>query len=350
MTDTFSSSSSSSSPHPHSFEVFTLNRAPHYVFARGSPSLDSLTVQLASMHHSTLHVYSYSGTLTALQPPSLHVDLAQFATWLLLSLAISNVHPHHDQDCEHTLTDDPRDPTRAALRVVKHFASITVELVTIPLAHTAGPAALAAELELVRQVKERIAEMTARRSQRSPVHVQRQAYADLLLRAINDRSTDVSAVENRLLEGCLRLLNAEKAKVREARARNERLRAEIEALKHPSLEQQPPSAERAKESASRSRRTQLPGEDTDSDDDRAVVDDAEEEKAMDVDEVKDDEEKKAADEDVDLWQHEASPEMTLSSGIDLSLPITSSHSIASTSTAATRYAPWMCSNDIGDAS
>ena len=181
------------------------------------------------------------------------------------------------------------------------------------------------------QLRERIVHFHAVRTSRQPLQAQRQAQADLLLRVVEDAATDPPAVERRLLEGCRRLLNGEKGKVREARARLERLRAEVEALKRP---KPPPVVVPAVVEGVEEEGNDLRGEETDTESEG-------EEGGL-------EEEKRTAGkareavasssmEMEGMWGRPPSSVELTQGQCDLSLPVTSAPSFASVTSAATRY-------------
>ena len=217
------------------------------MFTSSDPSADHLSVTFASGRV----VLSYDGSFSALRPAEVRQgDRGQYAGFILEALE----RQHASDAASNRLygydwRDDTRStPPRATLTIARSFGQYTVNIANIHLTPRAtvtanttssssasstsssSPTYCRSLFPLLQSVRTGIiglGDRNKRHRDRMRVQQEQLSLIDLML---TDESTEAEAVEEEWLGVCMRLLNAEKARIREMRAKTEQVQRETAAL------------------------------------------------------------------------------------------------------------------------
>ena len=213
------------------------------MFTSSDASADRLSITFASGRI----VLAYSGSFTALRPAEVRErDKSVYASYVLTALRQQPAAAANTGGGPYGY--DWKDATRssapcATLTIARTFDQYIVNIAIIPLKLVSAtspspsmpPAYSQSLFPLLHAVRGGIARLQERdRAERERQKVQ-QRQLELIDSLLDDKSTQAEAVEEEWLGACMRLLNAEKAKIRDVRARTERVRNETAALSAKSL-------------------------------------------------------------------------------------------------------------------
>ena len=213
----------------------------YHVLTASDPSADQLSVTFASNRV----VLAYNGSFSALQPAEVKErDKTLYASYILTALRRQ---PTADADAGsrlygHEWKDETRSSSpRATLTIARTFDQYTVNIAIIRLtpAATTSPSSRASSspptysrslFPLLHSVRRGITELQERDRRVRDRTKKQQEQLELIELMLDDKNTEAEAVEEEWLGACMRLVNAEKAKIRTMRAKTERVKEETAAL------------------------------------------------------------------------------------------------------------------------
>ena len=221
---------------PLSHVCVSLFDCRYYVFTSSDPSADHLTVIFASSRI----VLQYDGSFSALRPAEVRErDKSLYASYVLT--ALRRQHTGNANTSGGLYGYDWRDETRsiaprATLTIARTFDQYTVNIAIINLTPAAAtPSSPSATYSrslfpLLHSVRTGIVQLQSHDKRVRERLKRQQEQLDFINLMLDDKSTDAEAVEEEWLGVCMRLLNAEKAKIREMRAKTDRVKKETSVL------------------------------------------------------------------------------------------------------------------------
>ena len=217
------------------------------MFTSSDPSADQLSVTFAS-HRLVLQ---YAGSFSALRPAEVRErDKPTYAAFILTALQRQH-RPDTDQSgglYGYEWRDDTRSSSapRATLTIARTFDQYTVNIAILNLTPAAptpssssssssaspSPSATYSRslFPLLHSIRTGIVELQNRDKRVRERSKRQQEQLELIGVLLDDKSTEAMAVEEEWLGVCMRVLNAEKAKIRSMRAKTEAVKREIKAL------------------------------------------------------------------------------------------------------------------------
>ena len=209
-------------------------------------------------------VFSYNGSFSALRPAEVREgDKSLYASYVLTALQ-----RQHSADADTSgglYSYEWRDATRssapkATLNIARTFGQYTVNIAIIhltPVAPPSPPSSASSSssastysrslFPLLHSVRAGISGLHARDRRVRERLKKQQEQLELIELMLADKSTEAEAVEEEWLGACMRLLNTEKAKIREMRAKTDKVERETRAL---TAEQRPAAVIELSESES----------------------------------------------------------------------------------------------------